>query len=130
MATPGTAHQLGFFVGSGLVVHPTQGAFFLVERDVALYQPWIQSPRFELLLVPSPGKEAAFVSPHFGFDNERASQLRLHEDHSRTSFESGTGVRASETILIFQTILLPWSRDNIARTVRKVKSTNKYSYCS
>src|SRR5882762_539024 len=82
--THGASHQFRFLMGCLLVVHAAQGAFFEVERDIALNQARVESVLFEFLLTPRAGKKAATILSWLGIDDVRPAESGFFENQRST----------------------------------------------
>ena len=87
----GTSYQLCFFSRFCLIMHAAQSTFFLVKRNIALHQIWIQTVSFEFPAAKRACKKTAFIFYQFRFDNEHTFQLSFCKNHGKTS-GSGMGI--------------------------------------
>ena len=64
-------YQFRFLVRRSLIVHPTEGALSLIERDVALHESRDQAVRSELSLTKCAGEESSIVLVPLQINEER-----------------------------------------------------------
>ena len=62
-------------------MHPSQGAHFDIEGDVALHHPWIEAVLLKFSLTPASSKESPFILEPLGFDDESSFEFCFAKNH-------------------------------------------------
>ena len=74
------AYQLGLFVRRGLIVHTSQDALLLIERDITLHELRIERVCRKLTFTPGACEKAALVFLPVGLNQESTSEFCFGEN--------------------------------------------------